>query len=136
MWVHQIFRWRYRTIRCMNGLKKFLVILIMLFSVGYCSYYCYGQSLQTLDFTPPKSVFDDLNESLTQLELSLNLLKIENERLQKLQNEQATYLHKLELQSKTYEKKSVFWRNTSIALICISVPTVTTLLIVVKNKGS
>lgn len=143
MRVHQIFRWRYRTIRCMNGLKKFLVILIMLFSVGYCSYYCYGQSLQTLDFTPPKSVFDDLNQNLDSLEQNYQMLKIENQNLQKqletyerLQKEQTLYSTNLEIQSKAYEKKYKFWKTTSIVSISISVPviTITTITLIVKNN--
>lgn len=143
MWVRQIFRRRYRTIRCMNGLRKFLAILIMLFSVGYCSYYCYGQSSQTLDLSPPKGIFDELNQNLDSLEQNLVMLKTENENLRKqletletLQKEQTLYSTNLELQSKALEKKYKFWKTTSIISVSISVPviTITTISLIVKNN--
>lgn len=124
-------------------MKKFLIILSLLFSVCCCSYYCYGQSSPTLDFTPPKSVFDELNQNLDSLELNYQMLKTENQSLQKqletyerLQKEQTLYSTNLEVQSKAYEKKYKFWRTTSIASISISVPviTITTIALVVKNN--
>lgn len=127
----------------MSGLKKLLVILVLLFSVGCCSYYCYGEQSQTLDFTPPKSIFDELNNDLTTLEQNWNLLKTENQNLQlqletleTLQKEQIKYSTNLEIQSKAYEKKYRFWRNTSVVLTCILVPTVitTTITLIVKNN--
>lgn len=127
----------------MNGLKKLLVTLLALFSVWCCSYYCYGQSSQTLDFTPPKSVFDELNQNLDSLEQNWNLLKTENQNLKErlttleaLQKEQILYSTNLELQSKALEKKYKFWKTTSVVSICISVPviTITTITLIVKNN--
>lgn len=127
----------------MNGLKKLLIILSLLFSVWCCSSYCYGQSSPTLDFTPPKSVFDELNQNLDSLEQSYQMLRIENRNLKDdlktlevLQNEQIKYSTNLELQSKALERKYKFWRTTSIVSISVLVPTITitTITLIVKNN--
>lgn len=72
--------------------------------------------------------WEKLDVNLTQLEMNLNLLKTDNQRLQNLLTEQETYsanqsirYQNLEIKYQKLEKYTKKWRTTSLALIVIVV---------------
>lgn len=117
----------------MCGKRLFIVFMLSLFSFSL-----FSQQFKPIDW-------EKIDENLDKLEKNLNMQEIERQILEKqlsdLMKEQEEYSANQSLQYQTLENKYLrsekcmrAWRTTSIILIPISAISITTLVLVIRNK--